>query len=177
MEASCSETWTGHLRSCDRRHLNGGPSRSGISPRQWRLRGQGVIRVASGDGQQLAVQRQLDSGKAMTALGRVAPVGSTRTGRSRPEVAQWEPCGLLFRPLRTIMASTAAGMDVGLVALTERSPGDGDRLLTLHKSLSISADQLGLCGCAFGCPSVGSCRRWRGHFCLSQSQRRHSAPR
>jgi hypothetical protein len=38
----------------------------------------------------------------------------------------------LSQALLTFMAAPAAGLDVGLMALTDQSPGGGDRLLTLQ---------------------------------------------
>ena len=40
--------------------------------------------------------------------------------------------GQLFPTLLTLMAALAAGLAVGLVALTRRTPSGGGRLLTLH---------------------------------------------
>lgn len=57
------------------------------------------------------------------------------TGRSRSAVAQCERVGQLSNALLTLMVALAAGLDVGLMALTRRTPTGGRRLLTLQNDL------------------------------------------
>ncbi len=67
-----------------------------------------------------------------TAPGRFEPAGPRRTGRSLSAVAQYEHVGQLSNALLTLIVALAAGLDVGLMALTRRTPSGGDRLLTLQ---------------------------------------------
>lgn len=60
-------------------------------------------------------------------MGRFEPARAQRTGHSRSEVAHCYDAGQLPHALPTLMAVPAAGLDVGLMALTERTPGDGHR--------------------------------------------------
>jgi hypothetical protein len=67
-------------------------------------------------------------------MGRFEPAGPRRTGRSRSAVTQSDHVGQLSNALLTLMEALPAELNVGLMALSRRAPGGGNRLLALHCS-------------------------------------------
>lgn len=74
------------------------------------------------------------SRQSVSPMGGFKSDGPERTGRSRSAVPQQQRGGQLSHKLLTLTAALTAELDVGLMALTRRTPSGGGRLHTLQRS-------------------------------------------